>query len=278
MTTPKLAALRPVQGLKDPIIRHLRDITTPAGRLERRTFFAQSPLLATRAFEFGAQPVALILAQTFIDTPEATELRAQAHPDCPVYTASEGILSRFLGKRPAPRCAIITPRRVASLEALATPGALLQVVEDLENPDNLGMLMRSAEAAGVTGLVLTGASSCDPFTRRAVRASRGAVYTLPIAISPDPLATLAELRARGLQVVASSANVGTPYDAIDCTKPTALLVGNEHVGLSQAALDASDVVATIPMAGRVNSLNVSVAATVLMYEAARQRRAQPKPS
>ena len=136
--------------------------------------------------------------------------------------------------------------------------------------DNLGMLLRSAEAAGVSGVVLA-AGTVDPFGRRVVRGSRGAVFTVPISIQRDPAGVIEEARALGLQAVAASANADALYTDIDYTRPTLLAVGNEHTGVSDAVREVSDCVVRIPMLGRINSLNIAAAASVLLYEAVRQR-------
>ena len=145
------------------------------------------------------------------------------------------------------------------------------MVEHGENADNLGMLLRSADAAGASSVVLA-AGTTDPFSRRAVRGSRGAVFSLPICIAGFARRAIEEASGRGLRIVATSANADTEYTAFDYTGPVMIVVGNEHTGLSAETRALADAVVRIPMLGRIHSLNIAVAASLVLYEAARQRR------
>ncbi len=146
---------------------------------------------------------------------------------------------------------------------------LLVVAEAVEKPGNLGALLRTADAAGVTAVIV-----CDPTTDvnnpNVVRSSRGTLFTVPVAEAGTP-ETLAWLRANGIQIVAATPAATGPYTAADLTGPVAIAVGAEDAGLTAAWLAQADQTVRIPMAGRVNSLNVATAAALLVYEAVRQR-------
>jgi TrmH family RNA methyltransferase len=147
--------------------------------------------------------------------------------------------------------------------------ALFVVAEAIEKPGNLGALLRSADAAGVTGVIV-----CDPATDiynpNVVRSSRGTLFTVPVAEGTAP-ETLAWLRARRISVVATSPQARLAYTDADLRGPVAIVVGAEDAGLSAAWLGQADLSLLIPMLGQVNSLNVATAATLLLYEARRQR-------
>jgi TrmH family RNA methyltransferase len=147
--------------------------------------------------------------------------------------------------------------------------ALIVVAESIEKPGNLGALLRSADAAGVTGVIV-----CDPTTDlsnpNVVRSSRGTLFTVPLAEATTP-ETLAWLRSRHISVVATSPQASLAYTDADLRGPVAIVVGAEDSGLSTAWLDQADLSLRIPMLGKVNSLNVATAATLLLYEALRQR-------
>jgi RNA methyltransferase, TrmH family len=143
------------------------------------------------------------------------------------------------------------------------------VAEAIEKPGNLGALLRSADAAAVTGVIV-----CDPTTDiynpNVVRSSRGTLFTVPLAEASTP-ETLAWLRARHISVVATSPLATLAYTDADLRGPVAIIVGAEDAGLSPNWLEQADLSLRIPMLGKVNSLNVATAATLLMYEARRQR-------
>ena len=267
------ARLTKASGQKDPIIVLLRELTTEEGRRSRALFFAEGEELVLRAFDYGAHVQSLILTERF-----AASERARAVLDralgvrAEVFTTTEGLLAKTLEAKPTPECVAIVERRLAELaDVFAAEAALVLMVESGENADNLGMLLRSADAAGVSGVVLA-ANTIDPFGRRTVRGSRGAVFTVPISIQRDPARVVEEARRHGLQAVATSANADTLYTDIDYAKPTLVIVGNEHVGISPTVREISDCVVRVPMLGRVNSLNIASAASIVLYEVVRQRQ------
>ncbi len=149
--------------------------------------------------------------------------------------------------------------------------ALVVVAFGVQNPGNLGALLRTAEAAGASGAVLT-AGCADPFSWKALRGSMGSALRLPQLTDLSAEAALHRLRAEGLATVAACASATTPYDAWDWTLPSALLVGAEGSGLPAGVESAADARVGIPMTPTVESLNVAAAAAVVLFEAARQRR------
>lgn len=261
-----------VTGQKDPAITLLSELVTEQGRRKRGLFIAEGLELATRAFDYGGRVTNLLLSDRFATSPESESLinRALA-ARVSVQCSTEGLLAKVLEAKPTPECLAIVERKVASLDdVLSGDRQLVLMVEHGENADNLGMLLRSTDAAGLTGVVLA-ADTVDPFGRRVVRGSRGAVFTVPIAIQGDVRRVIEEARKRGLRIVATSANSSTGYTSVDLTIPTLIVVGNEHVGISDKVRQLADEIVRIPMLGRINSLNIAVAASVVLYEAVRQR-------
>ena len=168
---------------------------------------------------------------------------------------------------PQPVMAVVRIReqRVADLA-----GASLVVVCDrIADPGNLGTILRSAEAAGADGVVLI-TGSVDPYNSKVVRASAGALFHVPI-VTDVSLPELRELAELGLPLVGTSSHTGTPYTAADLAAPFALVMGSEAHGVDEQIPIDSWI--TIPHGGRAESLNVAMAATVVVFEAARQRRA-----
>lgn len=160
------------------------------------------------------------------------------------------------------------PRRSLS-ELNLRPAPLLLVVEAVEKPGNLGAMLRTADAAGVDALIV-----CDPATDlgnpNVVRASRGALFTVPVAQAEGQEA-LHWLRSQGVNIVAATPRGTMLYTDADLRGPVAIAVGAEDEGLSDRWLDQADVRVRIPMTGKVNSLNVATSAALLLYEAVRQR-------
>jgi TrmH family RNA methyltransferase len=164
----------------------------------------------------------------------------------------------------------VVPMARRTLSDLSIPDhALLVVVEAIEKPGNLGTILRTADAAGVHGVVV-----CDRCTDlgnpNVVRASLGTLFTVPVAEASSAEA-VRWLRDRGVRILAATPHAATLYTRADMTRGTAIALGSEQDGLSDTWLQAADECVRIPMLGRADSLNVSASATLLLYEAVRQR-------
>jgi RNA methyltransferase, TrmH family len=146
------------------------------------------------------------------------------------------------------------------------------VAVGVQDPGNVGALLRTAEAAGASGAYLTGGSA-DAFSWKALRGSMGSAFRLPHFRVRAAVAVVERLRQAGLRLVGTDAGASAPYDRADLRGPVALFVGAEGSGLPADVLDTLDERVSVPMAGAVESLNVAVAAGVLLFEAARLRRA-----
>ena len=229
--------MRKASGQKDPIVQLLRELTGEDGRRRRRQFFAEGEELVRRAFDFGGKVHCLILSERLAATPQgANLLELAAAASAEVVSVTEGLLAKTLEAKPTPECLAIVERRVADLPSLFSADCpLVMMVEHGENADNLGMLLRSTDAAGVDGVALT-ADTTDPFSRRVVRGSRGAVFTVPMCIAHDVAKPIAEAKKHELQIIAASARSDVVYTAPDYTRPTMIIVGNEHIGISDAVV------------------------------------------
>lgn len=160
------------------------------------------------------------------------------------------------------------PRALEDLRLGERP--LVMVLESVEKPGNLGAVLRSADAAGADAVIV-----CDPLTDiwnpNLIRSSVGAVFSVPVAVCTSADA-IAFLKKRGIRILTAQLQDSEWYYDTDMTGATALVMGTESTGLTQAWRDSADAHIKIPMLGRLDSLNVSVSAAVLLYEAVRQRK------
>lgn len=147
---------------------------------------------------------------------------------------------------------------------------LLVVLESLQDPGNLGTIIRTGEGAGITGVIMN-RGTVDIYNPKTIRATMGSVYRVPFVYEDDLRETVKRLREGGIRTYAARLEGGKSYDRLSFREGTAFLIGNEGNGLSQGLQELADEFLRIPMEGRVESLNASVAAAVLMYEAHRQR-------
>jgi TrmH family RNA methyltransferase len=167
----------------------------------------------------------------------------------------------------------VTPER--ALETLCLPEQpLVAVLESIEKPGNLGAILRSADGAGVDAVIVA-----DPatylFNPHAIRASLGAIFTVPIAATSSASAA-SWLREKAVRVFAARVEGAVPYTRADFVRRSAIVLGSEAAGLSDAWSGSNVTAISLPMRGAADSLNVSATAAVLFYEALRQRRFRPQ--
>lgn len=160
---------------------------------------------------------------------------------------------------------------VTTLDQVPAPWRLVVVCEQMRDPGNAGAIIRVADAAGADAVILAG-DSVDPENPKAVRASAGSLFHLPVAHADDIGSLIAALRDAGLRVLAADGNADTTIDATDLAGPTAWVFGNEAHGLSEAVRDAADAVVAVPIYGQAESLNLATAAAVCLYASAAAQR------
>lgn len=230
----------------------------------------------------GADELALALAAgvqpiTVFHCPEFNRSRlplSHFTPPTEVIEVSRAVFEKIAYRENPDGWLAIAPalrRGLAELDDLVSRAynALLLVVAGVEKPGNLGAMLRTADAAGVTGLIVCDAAT-DLGNPNVVRASRGALFTVPVAQAAST-ETLNWLKSHKIQIVAATPGASANYTEVDLRGPVAIAVGAEDEGLSDEWLRHAAVQVRIPMAGKVNSLNVSASAALLLYEAVRQR-------
>lgn len=205
---------------------------------------------------------------------EAVYVDVDAPPpdvEVPLFELAPGVVERVADTvSPQPVLATVAYLDV-ELDALAE-ASFLVVCVDVRDPGNLGTVLRSAEAAGAHGVVCCG-GSVDLYNPKTVRASAGTLFHVPVVAGGDPVEVLEHIGGWGVRRLGTAARRGADYASFDLTQPVAFVLGNEANGLPPEVDALLDGHVTIPMAGRAESLNVGMAASVLCFEAARQRRA-----
>lgn len=166
------------------------------------------------------------------------------------------------------RCPEYTLKDILSGKENRNPAVLM--LENLRDPGNLGTIVRTAEGAGIDGIILS-RESVDIFSPKVIRATMGAIYRVPFVYVENFTQTVKEVSKRGIRTCAAHLAGSVCYDEPDYISPCALLIGNEANGLTDETAEAADIRIRIPMEGAVESLNAAVAAAVLMYEVHRQR-------
>lgn len=255
-----------ISSASNAYVKHLRSLRAdPRERRSERSFVIEGVRLVTDALAAGADlRVALYNPDQLRGTPAGAALLdlLAERPDC--YEASELAVSAAADTR--------NPQGVvaaATWPVVAPRPGLRLVLDAIQDPGNLGTLLRSAEAAGI-GLVLCAPGCADIFNPKVVRAAMGAHFSLPLhsEVSWDELSIeLSELPL----VYAASAEAAMPYYAADWRQPAALIIGSESHGVSPEGMSIATHHVSIPMIGRAESLNAGVAGSIILFEALRQR-------
>jgi TrmH family RNA methyltransferase len=150
--------------------------------------------------------------------------------------------------------------------------SLIVIMHRINNPVNVGAILRTAEAAGATGAIATRNTS-DPLSPKSLRGAMGSAFRLPVWYGPTYDEALAWCGDSGIQTICAHVHASKGYDEVDWQRPTGLILGPESEGLSNVEITKANEAVRIPMHGPAESLNVAVAAGVMLYEAARQRTA-----
>jgi RNA methyltransferase, TrmH family len=268
----------PMLSKESPLVHRVRALKDPEGRRAAASYVAEGLTLVERAITDGLPVESLLCRRELLASPGGTGLLDLArHAEIRCFHCSDGLMGTITSTRPLP--AVIAPVHHAVQQADAlriTRASAFLAVEDLHNPDNLGMVIRTADAAGIDAVVVTRAG-VDPLHKNCVRAARGAVGRVPLYTCADLAGWLHDRADQGFSVLGATAHGDADLYAHRLTVPVVIVVGNEEIGLAQRTLSACTTRVRIPMAAGQSSLNVGVAAGILLYELVRQRACHSDP-
>ena len=266
MITSKTITSRDNALLK--LVRSARDGKT------NELIFVEGLRLGEEALRSSLDIEAVIYSSEIAEKPRAAAFLEEAAKVCDrLVSVNEKLLSTISYTKTPQGIVLLAQRPGSGPERLATKlvtNYLLVVMHGINNPVNVGAIVRSSEAAGATGVIATGQTS-DPFSPKSLRGAMGSAFRLPIWFGATYEGALSWCGKHGLKTVCADVSGSRTYTDVDWTRPTALVVGPEATGLSTEEVNAADEAVRIPMQGDVESLNVSVAAGILLFEAARQR-------
>jgi TrmH family RNA methyltransferase len=255
-----------ITSLQNPRVKHIVRL-----RDEKRQRRADGLMLVEGYDEIQLALSAGHKPRTLLSAPELVSRQIDVgQADTERITVTRAVFEKISYRENPDGWLAVFPIPQDSLEGLKlSDSPLLIVAESVEKPGNLGAILRTADAAHVDALLVCD-PRVDPWNPNVVRASRGAVFSVPV-IECDNAAALERLRRAGIQILAATPSADVVYSDIDLRRPIAIAVGTEDVGLTDFWMSQADLKVRIPMTGRVNSLNVSVSTALIVYEAVRQR-------
>ena len=255
-----------ITSLQNPRVKHIVKL-----REDKRQRQKDGMLLVEGYDEIQLAISAGHTPQTLLTAPEIAS-RQLIFPSAEIVTVNRPVFEKISYRdNPDGWLAVFSiPQSTFESIKLQTDNPLVIVAESVEKPGNLGAMLRTADAAHVDAFLV-----CDPrvdlWNPNVIRASRGTVFSVPV-VECDNASALNWLRANKIQVLAATPSAEIMYSDVDMTQPTAIAVGTEDEGLTKFWMNNADVKVKIPMLGKVNSLNVSVSAALILYDAVRQRK------
>ncbi|HET6893284.1 MAG TPA: RNA methyltransferase [Pyrinomonadaceae bacterium] len=260
ITSRDNSLLREARAVRDGKVDHL--------------IFVEGLRLCEEALQSGLRIQAVISSEEIAEKERASRFLEEVGPVAGRLAVVSEKLLATISYTKTPQGIILLADRPQQgslkLEASGDRTPLLVILHGINNPVNVGAILRSAEAAGATGAIST-AQTADPYSPKALRGAMGSAFRLPLWHGPSYAEAMAWCQARGIKTLCADVEATTTHTAIDWTLPTALILGQESTGLTPEEIALARDVVKIDMHGSVESLNVSVAAAVMLFEAARQR-------
>lgn len=271
---------RNVNKRKDAIASHMRKLSTLKGKIEQSQFIVEGDMAVQRAFNDGLPIQNIAYTTKYSASEEGINFLKQASQEnVSTYNVNDGVMGSISTTRPIPKILAsvdfnYTPFLLESgeLNFQFSSNCTLLITENIENPDNLGMTLRTADAAGVSAVLVNG-NGANPFHKNCVRASRGAVGRLPLFYVESMDLALEALKSSGWRVFGATSNTEKEFYETKITFPNVVIVGNENTGITTQTLEMCTDLARISMAPGQSSLNVGVATGVILFEITRQKRA-----
>jgi RNA methyltransferase, TrmH family len=265
--------MKRISSRQNPIVRAYRQLAQEPDPIGGRLLLDGAHLV--REAQAAALPFeSVVIAQSHLDreTEEGALAQSLQRAGVDVASAGDQVFAAVSPVRTPSGIVAIARRQATTLHAMLTQARLfVMMVVDVQDPGNLGALMRVSEAGGVTGMIVAG-DSANPFSWKAVRGSMGSALRLPVARGPATDAVMQEVQKSRAKVIAAVPRGGHDPDAVDWSGRIALLLGGEGRGLSTTVIETTDERVTVPMEPPVESLNVAVSAAIMIYAARRGRR------
>jgi RNA methyltransferase, TrmH family len=252
---------------------HVKDIRALRNRRRRDeagVFFAEGSRLLRAALDRGEVIEEAVVALERLTAAEAAVVDELAARHIPLLEVSADVFDSLSFREEAQSVGIVVRQRREQLTEGTEGNRCFVALHDIQHPGNLGTVIRSCDAIGGDGVILSGQST-DPYHPVAVRGTLGAVFSQRL-IEATPESFASWVKQRGYTVVGTSPDGDHDYRQVDyASRPVVLIMGSERIGISDAQKALCDAVVCIPMAGAVESLNLSVAAALVLYEVLRQR-------
>ena len=266
--------LRRIEGRHNPLLKQLRQAFSRAQRTAEGDCAIEGLRMIEEAIRSGLRFRAVFFRESAQDRAERLLPQIGAHVE--TLLLPDKLFDASVPSETPQGVAALVRLKESSLDDVLEKERLqvgpIMALAGLQDPGNLGTIIRSAEAFGSAGIIL-GEGTVSPLNAKAVRASAGSIFRLPVVVAAAALEdVVTKLRAQNVRLIATSSHKGTPLDQANLTGPIAVFIGSEGSGLTRGLMTQMDEAVAIPHMAQVESLNAGVAGSIILYEAARQRR------
>jgi TrmH family RNA methyltransferase len=259
-----------ITSASNPLVKRIRALRERKYRRREGAFVVAGVQPVWRAIEAGWPIETLVVVPSRLPESAHAMIAEQRGLGARVAALAGGLADRLTDRDQAPGLlAVVGVRTTALADLTVPPDGVYVALHEIGNPGNLGTVIRTADAAGAAGLILVGAGA-DPYAPTAVKASMGSLFALPVVAVPTAGGFLDWARGHEVRVLATSGRAEPTHWSVDYRPPLALLLGSEGEGLPMELLGAAEQVIRIPMVGTAESLNLAVAAGLVLYQARRR--------
>lgn len=260
-----------ISSAQNPLVKEVKSLKNRKNREEKGLFFVEGARLVEEAFSSGAEISRVFVSEQYASSRSngGTDLAARQGVDA--YILPDKLFKEISDTdNPQGIIAVIKVQKYELEDIIPRPERFFVILDAVRDPGNMGTIIRTADAAGVGGIILS--SDCvDIYNPKVLRATMGSVFHIPFFVSPHLNEDIARLKEKGIKVYAAHLKGKTSFYDVPMNEGVAIVIGNEANGISEEIAAASDMLVKIPMPGRSESLNASIAAGLLIYEVVRQR-------
>jgi TrmH family RNA methyltransferase len=252
------------------LIKEIKALEIRKNREDKGLFIAEGLRFVEEAIKENALIDKIVVSNAFLESKSGSDIMGNIHNIGVSFLLVSDKIFKEISDTQSPQgiLAVIRKKDAALLETINGNNKIV-MLESLQDPGNMGTIIRTADAAGMTGIILS--KGCvDVYNRKVLRSTMGSIFHLPIHQTHDFISTINQLKAKGIKVYAAHLDGSIDYYYMDDCQNTAIIIGNEANGISDEAAKAADCLVRIPMSGKSESLNASVAAGILMYEVLRK--------
>ena len=259
-----------ITSSQNQVIKEIKALKQKKYREEQNRFFIEGLRFVEEGLNEKADIAAIIQSNTFFESELGKKFNEKnSNPDFPVYIITDKLFLEICETENPQGISAVVGIKSYTIEEIIKKGKFILILENIQDPGNLGTIIRTADASGVAGIIIS--KGCvDPYNAKVLRSTMGSIFHVSISCSEDIILTLKELKSMGYKIYATHLKAEQSYFEVDYNGNIAVVIGNEAKGVSETVTDFADFLVKIPMPGKAESLNAAVAAGLLMYEAVRQ--------